>query len=365
MLVFITAGDPSADEHAARLMAALRKRVPDVVFEGFGGPAMELQGLRSVANLRDLAVSGFWEVAKRYGYFRGLMNTCTRILEERKPDLFIPVDYPGFNIRLAAKAKERRIPVAWYIAPQLWAWGKDRARKLSEVVDLLMVVFPFEVEFFDKVGIATKHVGHPLLDQITDLPDASSRDGVLLMPGSRHHEVQSHLPLLAPVASRLLEGGYPVRVPRARSISDEELKPLSDLGVEIVADSREAMGTSAAGLVKAGTSTLEAAVLGLPFSTYYKTSWLTYTLGRRLINVNSITMANLLLGRPVYKEFIQADAVPNKMADDMVDLITNESRRGSLQEASHEVRKILGGPGTAERAADVLVERFDLDKVRT
>ena len=110
MRIFITAGDPSGDAHAARLMASIRKRVPDVLFEGFGGPAMEMEGLRTVAHMKDLAVTGFWEVAKRIGYFRQLMQTCERLLDSRKPDLFIPVDYPGFNLRLAARAKQRHIP---------------------------------------------------------------------------------------------------------------------------------------------------------------------------------------------------------------------------------------------------------------
>ena len=358
MLVFITAGDPSADEHAARLMAAMRTRIPNVVFEGFGGPAMELQGLRSVAHLRDLAVSGIWEVAKRIGYFRTLMKTCTTLMERRKPDLYIAVDYPGFNLRLARRAKALGVPVAWYIAPQLWAWGKDRAKKLASVVDLLMVVFPFEVDFFNSFGIRTHHVGHPLLDQLAGQPPAQERRGILLMPGSRHHEVAGHVPILVPVAREMVEGGFGVSVARARTIGDDELAPLTNVGATIVTNSREAMRTHAAGLIKAGTSTLEASVIGLPFATFYRTSWLSYTMGKQLVNVDSITMANLLLNEKVYKEFIQADAVPRAMAEELRSLATNVDRQHEMQQATQRIRELLGGSGAAERAAELIAVTF-------
>jgi len=345
-------------------MAAIRVRIPDVVFEGFGGPAMELQGLRSVAHLRDLAVSGFWEVAKRIGYFRALMKTCTDLLERRKPDLFIPVDYPGFNLRLATSAKALGIPVAWYIAPQLWAWGKDRARKLAGVIDTLMVVFPFEVEFFRSFGIHAYHVGHPLLDQVSGEPPDQDPRGILLMPGSRHHEVASHVPLLRDVARELLEGGFPVSVAKARTIGLPELEPLTSLGVAVVENAREAMATHAAGLVKAGTSTLEAAVIGLPFATFYKTSWLTYTMGKRVVNIDTITMANLLLKEKVYTEFIQADAVPAAMVAELRSLATDTERRARLRDATMKVRDVLGGPGAAERAADLIAELYGPERGR-
>jgi lipid-A-disaccharide synthase len=362
VLVFITAGDPSADEHGARLMAALRERIPDIVFEGFGGPAMELQGLRSVARLQDLAVSGFWEVAKRISYFRALLRRCSDLMERRRPDLFIPIDYPGFNLRLAQRARDHNIPVAWYIAPQLWAWGKDRARKLADVVDTLLVVFPFEVDFFASFGITAHHVGHPLLDHLTGEPPTNERKGILLMPGSRHHEVRAHVPLLNNVAQRLLSRGLPVSVAQARSITVDELASLGRMGVEVVTDARAAMRTHAAGLVKAGTSTLEAAVMGLPFATFYRTSWLSYQLAKSMVSLDSVTMANLLLKRQVYKEFLQHDAVPERMAAEMVDLVENEERRRQLSEASAQVREILGGPGATGRAADLIAEKYGKDQ---
>lgn len=359
MRIFITAGDPSGDAHAARLMAALRLRIPDVVFEGFGGPAMELQGLRSIAHLRDLAVTGFWEVAKRYGFFRGLLHRCQQLLEQRSYDVFIPVDYPGFNLRLAEHARSRMIPVAWYIAPQLWAWGSRRAPRLSRAVNDLLVVFPFEVAFFRRHGITAHHVGHPLIDQIAELPPTTRSESVLLLPGSRVQEVRHHVPLLVDTVSELHKRmSVPITVARASMIQESLLRPLQELGVNVVQDSRSAMLTAGAGLVKAGTSTLEATLLGMPYATLYRTSWVSYQLSAYLVDVTSVTMANLLLERPVVHEYLQRAATPTALASEIEDLLSNDVRRKQLADASAEVHALLGGPGAGERAADYVAERY-------
>ena len=397
MIILITAGDPSGDAHAARLMSAIRKRFPDVVFEGFGGPAMEMEGLRTIAHLSDLAVTGFWEVAKNIGFFRGLMKRCEELIEKRKPALFIPVDYPGFNIRLAAIAKKNLIPIAWYIAPQLWAWGKDRAEELARVVDLLLVVFPFELEFFQKHGIKTVHVGHPLIerlgsgvsglrgDEVTglrgdgvtehqphdhttkleltsqqvnklELPSEQVNKFVLL-PGSRSQEIHHHVPLLASTIQLMKAHDHTdtlFLVPRARNVSVSSLLPLVDAGAKIVDDPFAAMRSADAGLIKAGTSTLEACLLGLPFATFYKTSSVTYQLARRVVKINSVTMMNLLLKNNIVHEYIQRDATPQNLARELDELMNNNTRRAELRTAMEEVRVLLGGSGAAERAADAL-----------
>jgi lipid-A-disaccharide synthase len=357
--IFITAGDPSADAHAARLMAALRLRIPEVVFEGFGGPAMEMQGLRSVAHLKDLAVSGFWEVAKRYGYFRALLKQCQQLLHSRRYDLFLPVDYPGFNLRLATYARSQRIPVAWYIAPQLWAWGSRRAPVLAEAVTDLLVVFPFEVEFFFHHGIAAYYVGHPLIEQLDTIPHVPRTESVLLMPGSRQQEVRHHIPVLQSAMVELRRmSPAPVVVAKAGMVDAEWLSPLQTSGAEIVMDSRTAMRTAGAGLVKAGTSTLEATLLGMPYATFYRTSWASYHLSRWLVDVSSVTMANLLLDRPVVHEYLQQDATGERLAAELLDLLQNEQRRQELAQATAEVHQLLGGTGASERAADYLADRY-------
>lgn len=355
--IFITAGDPSGDAHAARLMAEIRKRVPDVVFEGFGGPAMEQEGLRSLAHVRDLAVTGFWEVAKRYAFFRDLMNRCEAAIARSRPVLFIPVDYPGFNMRLAAKVRSHKLRVVWYIAPQLWAWGEKRAKELASVVDRLLVVFPFEVEFFSRHGIRAEYVGHPLSESI-DLDHAPKRSTseILLLPGSRKQEIHHHIPLLAETISRLNQSRPDLTfvVARARNVELESLQPLIDKGATVSDDAERSMATATAGLVKAGTSTLEAAMRGLPFATFYRTSMLTYEVSKRLVNVTSVTMMNLLLNRPVIHEYIQRDATPQNLEREVVDLISNDGRRNELSSAMQEVRSMLSGGGASANAATII-----------
>lgn len=360
MRILITAGDPSADAHAARLMAALRRRIPEVVFEGFGGPAMEMQGLRSVAHLRDLAVSGFWEVAKRYGYFRSLLAQCRQLLHARQYDLFIPIDYPGFNLRLAATARQQSIPVAWYIAPQLWAWGSRRAPRLAAAITDLLVVFPFEVDFFAQFGISAHYVGHPLIEQLSDQSPVSRLESVLLLPGSREQEVRHHVPLLRETVRQLQrEMAVPVVAAKAAMVDAAWLRPLQDCGVHIVTDSRQAMRAAGAGLVKAGTSTLEATLLGMPYATFYRTSWASYHLSKWLVDVSSVTMANLLLDRLVVHEYLQKEATGDRLAAELVDLLGNDRRRQELASASEEVHHLLGGMGASERAADYLANRYE------
>ncbi len=365
MRILITAGDPSADRHAARLMAALRRRVPEVVFEGFGGPSMEMEGLRSIAHLRDLAVSGFWEVGKRIGYFRNLITRTVALLDSRKPDLFLPVDYPGFNLRVAAAAKARRIPVAWYIAPQLWAWGKNRARHLAEVVDVLLVVFPFEEQFFRNVGIRAVWVGHPMHVDVVQAAASPQPNTLVLMPGSRRQELRAHVPLLRDVMQRLpqvMQSAVDIRVPQARSLSRSDLAPLEECGATIVADAHQALLSSSAGLIKAGTSTLEAALFGVPFATFYRTSSLNYAIAKRVITLRHVTMMNVLLDRTVVHEYLQHQATARALVAEAADLLMNEERRRELAEASNQVRELLGMlpdlPLPADRAAEVIADRY-------
>jgi lipid-A-disaccharide synthase len=359
--IFITAGDPSGDAHAARLMAEIRKHIPTVVFEGFGGPEMELQGLRSLAHIRDLAVTGFWEVAKRYRFFRSLLNRCDDAIARTRPVAFIPVDYPGFNMRLAARVRARtsqRVPVLWYIAPQLWAWGERRAAKLAAAVDRLFVVFPFEAGFFAGHGIRAEYVGHPLAEEIPQIHNERTPGQVLLMPGSRSQELHHHVGLLANVVDLVRQRRSDVSfvVARARNIDQKSLSPLLERGVVCVDDARAAMHTASAGIIKAGTSTLEAAFRGLPFATFYRTSPLSFAISKRLVTVTSVTMMNLLLDRNVVHEYIQHDATALQIAREIEELLDNAERRSELATAMSDVRQMLSGEGASKRTASLIVE---------
>lgn len=352
--IFIAAGEPSGDAHAARLMEQLRLLIPDVVFEGIGGPAMEMQGLRNMARMNDLAVSGFWEVAKRYGYFRALLQRCAQHLANRRPALFIPVDYPGFNLRLAAYARTANVSVAWYIAPQLWAWGRKRAAALAQRTSLLLTVFPFETDFFGSHGIRTTWVGHPLLDDATFATIPSHGGSTLaLFPGSRRQELKHHIPLLLRLFP-LLDTAITTTCAVAPGVDPGLLEPLERAGCYLATKPRELLSEAGAGLVKAGTSTLEATLLGLPYATFYRTSPLSYLLSRRMATISSVTMANILLRRNVVPEFLQSNATPQALAKAVHTLFTDMGHRQQLRDAALEVRELLGGPGASRRAAEAI-----------
>jgi lipid-A-disaccharide synthase len=364
---FIVAGETSGDMHGARLMSALKQQAADermeCRFEGIGGPAMEAEGLNSLVPLRDINVVGFWEVAKKYRFFTRLLEQCRQRLIATRFDAFIPIDYPGFNMRLAVNAKQSRVPVCWYIAPQLWAWGAERAVRLQECVDVLLVVFPFEIEFFRKHGINAQFVGHPLLDapEFSALPTLipERKPLVALLPGSRKQEVEQNLPLFLDVAhalaSELPSTAFCVaaasHLPRTVYASVER----ASLDISLTHDSRALMREAATGLVKTGTSTLEAALLGMPFAMAYKTSSLTYSIAKRKITLPYIALANIVAGRTVVQEFIQQAAAPKAITRELLRLL-DTGRYGSLYtapmlEAFAEIRATLGGAGASTHAA--------------
>lgn len=362
---FIVAGEVSGDKHGARLMAALRERYPRCVFEGIGGEDMKREGLESLVALHDINVVGFWEVARKYGYFRALLSRCANMLRSGQYDAFIPVDYPGFNLRLAAHARAVGIPVCFYIAPQLWAWGRGRAAKLRDAVDVLLVVFPFEKEFFEQFGIRTEFVGHPLLDDpdfaSPVLPLHERGNTLALMPGSRRQEVRSHLPLLIE-AARLVRSARPSMevVIAAPPSVDASLYSSVSGGVRIEHKSRAVMKQARVGIVKTGTSNLEAALCGMPFVMMYKTSTLSYMLARRLVQLPHISLVNIILGRPVVRECIQHEATPRALAAEVLRLVDGEQTALQMQHDFAALRSLLGDGGAARRAAVCISTVIDL-----
>jgi lipid-A-disaccharide synthase len=357
--IFISAGDPSGDIHCARMMRELSKIYNDIHFIGIGGEQMAKAGLVSIVPISEISVVGFWEVAKKYLFFRELMEKCKRILREENISAFIPVDYPGFNIPLATYAKGLGIPVVYYIAPQLWAWGKNRAAKLYKCVDKLLVVFPFEVEYFSKFGIETTFVGHPLLDDesfAVDMHGLSDREDLIaFLPGSRKQEIIKHLPIIDKIADsiRLALPGYKTAIAISGNVDLSIYH--SNLATSsqwiFTEDSRELMKRSKAGIVKTGTSTLEAALCGMPFVMFYKSSALTYSMGKHLVNLPYISLTNILVNDMIVEEYIQNDIKPDKIAQKIKSLIDNPSEYSSLQNKFNDIRHLLGSQGAAHNAA--------------
>ncbi|HRE59065.1 MAG TPA: lipid-A-disaccharide synthase [Candidatus Kapabacteria bacterium] len=363
--LLIVAGEPSGDLHGARLMRSLREQSAESLrFVGIGGKAMEAEGLVSLVPLERMSVVGFWEVAKRYGFFRDVLRRCIGLLESECVAGFIAIDYPGFNERLARAAKSRGIRVMWYIAPQLWAWGKHRAKSLAKCIDRLLVVFPFERDFFEGFGIATEFVGHPLLD---DAAFSGLRGGggdvpmVALLPGSRYQELQRNLPVMLEAALLVRrELGICVAIAQSPSLpASAYRKMLSDYGFEdyeLWTNSRQLMLNADVGMVKTGTSTLEACLCGMPFLMMYRTSTLSYWIGRFLVRLPFISLPNIVLGRECVREFVQSAATAEQLACELLLLLRDGAVRERQRADFNAVRGILGSSGASAKAAKVILE---------
>lgn len=357
----VIAGDPSGDIHAANLIREIKKRDSEARFTGIGGPEMRKAGLDSIIPMKQVSVVGFWEVAKKYFFFKGLINQIKSILDSGNIDKFIPVDYPGFNIRIATHAKKVNVPVDYYIAPQLWAWGKNRAAKLRGAVDRLLVAFPFEEEYFGKFGLNTEFVGHPLLD----LPEFANptkgyhqREKIIaILPGSRRQEVIKHAPLVSGIIEEVNRNlpGFKIGIAKSSNIDETDYERYLNLKNTILFEnSRELISISIAGAVKTGTSNLEAALAGMPFAMFYKTSLFTYQMGKSLINLPYLSIVNILENKVLVKEFIQSDARPENIFGEIRKIATDEGYFEKYRENFAKIRQMLGSSGAAARAAEII-----------
>lgn len=362
--IFIIAGEPSGDLHAAKLIRELKKLIPDIEFTGIGGDLMIAEGLKPLIHLEKVSVVGFWEVAKRYSFFNKLIKQCQQLLKNGDYDCFIPVDYPGFNIRIANFAKQINLPVYYYIAPQLWAWGENRAVKLKNCVDKLFVVFPFEKEYFEGFGINTEFIGHPLLDMecfqqpFKNLEQRENR--FLFMPGSRTQELKKHSKIIIDIISAMRKRfpDYEYTVIKSKAVSEHFYQNLNSQGIHLSEDNFGLMLNSKAGIIKTGTSTLEACLAGLPFAMFYKTSWLTYNIGKKLIKLPYLSIANILTNRTVIGEFIQSDVKPDKIADYIANIVNSPDEFDKMQNEFQRIKEILGESGASKRAAEIIAKNI-------
>lgn len=358
-LLFISAGDPSGDIAAGRLAAVLRRRQPGIAFCGLGGERLSALGQEQFASGRDLAVLGFWEVARRFQYFQKLMTRCVSEIKQRRPKVVVLVDYPGFNLRLAARIRHLGIPIVYYIAPQVWAWGRKRVHEIKTLVDLLLVILPFEEQFFSDNGVPAKFVGHYLLEDIDPAYVSSPipKNGkIALLPGSRSQEVQRMLVPMLDAASRHLKahGGSAV-VAAVRGAYDYEkvVAQYQKAGIEIGYDrSREILFGSDLAVVASGTATLEAGIIARPMVIVYKTGTITYQIARRVIKLDKIGLVNLVLGDQVVPELIQHRASPESIASELGRYTTDPKYRDQVHGRLLQVPSRLGGTGASERAAD-------------
>ncbi|TFG63779.1 MAG: lipid-A-disaccharide synthase [Gemmatimonadales bacterium] len=351
--VFLSAGEASGDQHGAELARELRLRVPGIRLVGLGGSRMAAQGVELLADLDRLAVLGLAEVVRRLPDLWSLRRQVFKTLDRLPVDLVVPIDYPGFNMPLSRHARRRGIPVLYYIAPQVWAWKMWRARRLAEWADEVCVVFPFERELLERYGATVRSVGHPILDQ--PVPDVRSENCVLgLFPGSRRQEVERMLPVFLDAATLVVAQRPDLHVLVAQS-ADLPDHIYSDCPPHMLAEPEAVVRSSRAAITKSGTITLQLAISGVPMVVGYRVNPLTYTILRRLVRVDHIALVNLVAGREVVEELIQAAMTPEALANEALRLLDNTEYRDRMVEQLMVVRNRLGQPGAASRVADACV----------
>lgn len=359
--VLIVAGEASGDLHAAGLAAALRDRHPDWRLTGMGGARMAAAGVELLERTDTTAVMGFVEVLRTLPHHMSLLKAFRRRLESGAVSCLVTIDYPGFNLRLAAMARAAGVPVLYYIVPQVWAWGADRLPRMARVITKAAVILPFEEELFRAHGIDATFVGHPLLDRIAAMPSRPAARAALglpddakvlaLFPGSRQQEIDRHLDPFVRTA-RLLEGANPglqVLVATAPGV----VVPVERCPYRQVTESSLAVLRAAdAAVCKSGTTTLEAAVAGCPLVVAYRTSRWTHAIARRVVRIPRIGLVNVVAGREVAREFVQSAVVPEAMAEAVAPLLAAGSpERVRMERDLADVRDRLGAPGAAARVA--------------
>ena len=367
--ILLSAGEPSGDLHGAAVARALRQRWPDADLFGLGGPLMEREGVSLLAHVDQLAVMGIVEVASRLPYFLGLLRSTRRLLRIDPPDLVLPIDYPGFNLRLARSARHRGIPVLYYIAPQVWAWHRSRIGELARTADRLAVILPFEETLFRDAGARATFVGHPLLAVepevrprealAAELGIDPARPILALFPGSRVQEVERHMALFADAAAEVRRARPDVQPAIA---AGGAIPPalIARAGLPSTTHSWELLRHAAAAIVKSGTSTLQAALSLTPMVVTYRMHPLTFAIARRVVRVDHVALANLVAGERVVPELIQDEATPASLAAAVLPLL---EEGGAARERAiaglRTVRRALEGDGTrtpAERVGDLVAE---------
>lgn len=373
--LLVVAGEVSGDMHAAQVLAALRARDPSLRAWGIGGDRLRSTGMDVLYDVRDMAVMGLGEVLRRYGFFRRVFREVVAAARERRPDAALLVDYPGFNLPLAAQMRRLGIRVLYYICPQVWAWRRGRIRQMARVVDRLLVIFPFEPTVFYGTGLRVDFVGHPLVDETRRAKAAplaklpwQGEPRVALLPGSRREEVERILPVMCgaahllqqqiPSASFLVAAPYEEMAALARRVM-ERFVAMGLRGGVVSGCTGEVLRQAEAAWVASGTATVEAALMGCLMVVVYKTSPLTYALGRLLVRVPHIGMVNLVAGKEVCPEYVQGRARPAELARALHRLLTDANAREIMRRGLEEVGRALGEGGAAERAAEIILSELN------
>lgn len=368
--ILISAGEASGDIHAAAVTRELKKIAPETEVFGMGGDCLREAGGEVLFDIKEHGVMGFAEIICKLPALFKLKNAFAKVMEERRPDCLVVVDYPGFNMRLAKLAQSMGIPVVSYISPSAWAWHKSRAKSVAQIVNKVAAIFPFEYEVYKAAGADTEFVGHPLVDIVKPhLTQADAwekagkqagRDLILLLPGSRLMEIQKMLPTMLQAAKLILEKrpDTDFTMPRAKTIPLEMLENMvkaAGVPVKIIeGDNYDVMFSADLALATSGTVTLEAALCGLGSVIVYKTSPITAFIARRVINIPDIGLPNIVAGRHILPELLQEDFTPERLQQEALKLLEPE-RNAQMKKDLAYVKERLGASGAVHRVAELVL----------
>lgn len=365
MKYYLIAGEASGDLHGSNLMKSLKLKDPNAQFRFWGGDLMQAQGGEMVKHYRDLAFMGFVEVVQNLGTILKNIKICKKDIETHQPDVLILIDYPGFNLRIAKFAKSLGIKVIYYISPQLWAWKEGRVETIKKYVDEMLVILPFEKEFYKKHQVDAHFVGHPLLDAISGLQPVSEiafkKENQLndlpiiaLLPGSREQEVKKMLELMLSIRPHFKN--YQFVIAGAPSLPKSFYQQFVDEDVHFVSNKTyDLLRVSKAALVTSGTATLETALLNTPEVVCYRSSKISYEIAKRLVkHIKYISLVNLIMDREVVTELIQDELNTKNLVLELNKILEGDSRNKMLSD--YEIlREKLGGSGASDVAADLIV----------
>lgn len=372
MKYYIIAGEASGDLHGANLIASLKKKDSRAKIRAWGGNLMKKQGATLVKHYRDLAFMGFVEVLLHLRTILKNLSFCKRDIMRFKPDAIILIDYPGFNMKIAKFAHKHNIKVYYYISPQVWAWKKRRVHTIRKVVDKMLVILPFEKDFYDEYHVDAHFVGHPLLDELSKVRYInknnfvkqnklnSKKEIIALLPGSRKQEVGRMLEVMLRVVDKFPE--YQFVIGCAPSLPEEYYKSLiGNENVQLVFNKTyQLLQVASAALVTSGTATLETALFYVPEVVCYKGNKISFLIAKNLIKVKYISLVNLIMDKLVVKELIQNDLTPENVEAELKQLLTNHKVQRQLLDDYEELRYKLGNAGASNKAAAIIFD--DLNK---
>ncbi len=369
--ILMVAGEVSGDIHGAHLVEAIHRIDPKIQLLGMGGEGLERAGMKVLFHSQDLAVVGITEVFLKLRIILRAFRILKQSLDQENPDLVILIDFPDFNLRLAKSVYRKGIPILYYISPQIWAWRPRRVHLIAQRVRKMIVFFPFEVPFYEAAGVEVEWVGHPLLDIVKPTlskEEAFQRFGldpqrrtIGLLPGSRIQEVERLFPSLLASAHLLYREVPDLQfiIPLAPGIPRTTLSSLLSnisIPVKVVEGwTYDAMNLSELLIMASGTTTLEAAILGKPMIIIYKVSLPSYWVGKAMVRVDHIGLANLVAGERIAPELIQKDVNPQRISEEALRILKDSGFQQKMVESMQEVRQRLGHPGAAQRAARIVV----------